>query len=217
MTLETSSKKKKHVKIHIGEIYTASEPTVIETILGSCVSVCLFDPVKKTGGMNHILLPGRGDLEKFDGATRYGKNAMEVLINSMIKIGSRRKDIISKIYGGAHILKAIALHMSPGFKNVRFVEEFLELEGIPIMSQNTGGSNGRKIFFHTHTGDVFLKTLPNTNYEAVAREEDQVSELVSCLIDTPVDMELFKRPEEAGEKVPVSADKSSKKVSPGTR
>lgn len=217
MTAEAPSKRKKHIKIHIGEIYTASEPTVIETILGSCVSVCLFDPVKRTGGMNHILLPGKADLEKLDGATRYGINAMEVLINSMIKLGSRRKDIISKIFGGAHILKAIALHMSPGLKNVRFVEEFLELEGIPIMSRNTGGSNGRKIFFHTNTGDVFLKTLPNTNYEAVAREENQVSELVTCLIDTPVDIALFKRPEEAREEVPVPADISSRKVSPGTR
>jgi chemotaxis protein CheD len=67
---------KKRVKIHIGEIYTSSEPAVVETILGSCVSVCLFDPVRKTGGMNHILLPGKADLNKFDGATRYGINAM---------------------------------------------------------------------------------------------------------------------------------------------
>ena len=181
----------KHVKIHIGEIYTASEPTVVETILGSCVSVCLFDPVRRNGGMNHILLPGRPDMEKFDGATRYGIHAMEVLINSMMKLGSRRKDILSKIFGGAHIIPSIARHMAPGQKNIEFVEEFLELESIPIVSRNTGGYNGRKIFFHTNTGDVFLKKLPNTNYEAISREENQYTELVTCLIESPAQVEIF--------------------------
>ena len=182
---------KENVKIHIGEIYTSAEPTVIETILGSCVSVCLFDPVKKTGGMNHILLPGKADLEKFDDTTRYGINAMEVLINSMMKLGSRRKNILSKIFGGAHIIKSIDMHMSPGPKNVRFVEDFLQLEEIPIISRNTGGNNGRKIFFHTHTGDVILKTLANPSFEAVTREESQFTELVRTLLDTPADVELF--------------------------
>ena len=191
----------KHVKIHIGEIYTSSEPSVIETILGSCVSVCLFDPEMKTGGMNHILLPGKAELEKFDDSTRYGINAMEVLINNMMKLGSRRKNIISKIFGGAHILKAIAINMSPGLKNVRFVEEFLNLEGIPIVSRNTGGTNGRKIYFHTHTGDVFLKTLANRKLdEAVVREEDQYTELVSYLLDTPAEIELFNRSDDGNKK-----------------
>jgi chemotaxis protein CheD len=181
----------KHVKIHIGEIYTSDKPSVVETILGSCVSVCLYDPVKKAGGMNHILLPGKAELTRFDDATRYGINAMEVLINNMMKLGSKRRNIISKIFGGAHILQAIGMHMSPGLKNIRFVEEFLNLEGIPIVSRNTGGNNGRKIYFHTHTGDVFLKTLANTRFEALAREETQYTELVSYLLETPADVELF--------------------------
>jgi len=184
---------KKRVKIHIGDIYTSAEPAVIETILGSCVSVCLFDPERKTGGMNHILLPGKADLEIFDDTTRYGINAMEVLINSMMKLGSRKKNILSKIFGGAHILRSIGRHMSPGLKNIQFVENFLNLEGIPIVSRNTGGNNGRKIHFHTNTGDVFLKTLANPSFEAVAREETQYTELVRCLLETPSDVELFNK------------------------
>ena len=186
----------KRIKIHIGEIYTSAEPAVIETILGSCVSVCLYDPVNRSGGMNHILLPGKADLDKFDDATRYGINAMEVLINRMMKLGSRRKNLISKIFGGAHILRAIGLDMSPGLKNIRFVEEFLDREGIPVMSRNTGGTAGRKILFHTHTGDVFLKTLASKRKEAVVREEDQYTELVSCLLETPAEVELFDRSED---------------------
>lgn len=193
MIPESSKHMNKFIKIHIGEIYTSSEPTVIETILGSCVSVCMFDPVMRSGGMNHILLPGRSELERFDDATRYGINAMEVLINSMMKLGSKRKNIIAKIFGGAHILKAISRHVSPGQKNVRFVEDFLELEGIPIVSRNTGGNNGRKIYFHTNTGDVFLRMLANTKFESIAREESQYSELVNYLLDKPADVQLYKK------------------------
>jgi len=191
--MEASLAFKKRVKIHIGEIYTSSEPTIIETLLGSCVSVCLYDPKKRSGGMNHILLPGKADLQRFDDATRYGINAMEILINSMMKLGSKRKNILSKIFGGAHILQSLGRHMAPGQKNIEFVEEFLDLEGIPVVSRNTGGHNGRKIYFHTHTGDVFLKTLPNKNFEAISREENQYSELVSYLLEKPTEVELFRR------------------------
>lgn len=180
------------VKIHIGEIYTTARPTVIETILGSCVSVCLFDPLTRTGGMNHILLPGKAELEKFDGATRYGINAMEVLINSMMKLGSRRKRLRAKIFGGAHIIRSIGREFSPGHKNVRFVEDFLEREQIPIVSGNTGGHHGRKILFHTHTGDVYLKSLAAPRVEEVRREESQYTELVKVLLEKPADVELFR-------------------------
>ncbi len=141
--------------------------------------------------MNHILLPGKADLEKFDNATRYGINAMEMLINSMMKLGSQRKSLKSKIFGGAQIFKSVGKDMSPGQKNIRFVEEFLDLEGIPVVSSNTGGNNGRKIFFHTHTGDVFLKNLPTPKYETVTREENQYTELVKFLLDKQADVELF--------------------------
>ena len=141
--------------------------------------------------MNHILLPGKADLEKFDNATRYGINAMEMLINSMMKLGSQRKSLKSKIFGGAQIFKSVGKDMSPGKKNVRFVEEFLDLEGIPIVSSNTGGNSGRKIYFHTHTGNVFLKKLGTPKYETVKREENQYTELVECLLDKQADIELF--------------------------
>ncbi len=172
-------------------MFASSEPTVIQTILGSCVSVCLFDPVRKVGGMNHILLPGRIGLEKFDDATRYGIHAMEMLINSIMKLGSLRKNIISKVFGGAHLMRSIDKDMSAGPKNVRFVEEFLKLENILVKSKNTGGNIGRKIYFHTNTGDVFLKKLPNPQFEAVAREERRHTKVQRHILDTPADIELF--------------------------
>ena len=78
---------KTKISIHIGEFYSSADPVVIHTLLGSCVAVCLFDPVKKIGAMNHILLPGRANMKHFDAPARFGINAMELLINGMMNLG----------------------------------------------------------------------------------------------------------------------------------
>ena len=178
-------------KIHIGEIYASSKPAVIETILGSCVSVCMFDKKTKVGGMNHILLPGKADLGNFDGAARYGINAMEMLINNLMKHGAKRKNLKAKIFGGAHIIQSLQLDNSPGLKNISFVENFMRIEGIPIVSRDTGGVNGRRIHFHTHSGDVYLKTLPAFHFPSITWEEDHFERKVRKEMRTSSDTQLF--------------------------
>jgi chemotaxis protein CheD len=179
-------------KIHIGEVYTSATPSVVETILGSCVSVCLFDKQMKTGGMNHILLPGKADMRNFDGGARYGINAMEMLINKLMKLGARRKRLQAKIFGGAHIIQSLQKENSPGLKNIAFVEKFMEIEGIPIVSRDTGGVNGRRIHFYTHSGDVYLKTLPAFHFPTISWEEDHFKKKVQKEILTSFpDPQLF--------------------------
>jgi len=179
-------------KIHIGEIYASSKPAVVETILGSCVSVCLYDELKRIGGMNHILLPGKADLGRFDKGARYGINAMEMLINKLMKIGARRKMLRAKLFGGAHIIQSLQKENSPGLKNISFIEKFMELEGIPIVSRDTGGVNARKIHFHTHSGDVYVKTLPAFHFPTISWEEDHFKRKVQKeLLKTSSDSLLF--------------------------
>ena len=162
---------KKTTCIHIGGLYASKEPAVIETLLGSCVAVCLFDPVEQIGGMNHILLPGKADLRHYNVVSRYGINAMELLINTMMNLGSRRYPLVAKIFGGAHVLPAISQENGIGRKNVDFVQEFLHTEAIPITSQDTGGFEARKIYFHTDTGEVLLKRIHPTLHAKVERRE----------------------------------------------
>jgi chemotaxis protein CheD len=178
-------------KIHIGEIYASSTPIVIETILGSCVSVCMFDSERKVGGMNHILLPGKADMGNFDGAARYGINAMEMLINNLMKLGARRMNLQSKIFGGAHIIQSLHRDNSPGLKNVSFVEKFMQIENIPIISRDTGGVNGRRIYFHTNTADVYLKTLPNFSFAGISWEEDYFEDKIREELLISSDIQLF--------------------------
>ena len=180
-------------KIHIGEIYASSKPAVVETILGSCVSVCMYDSRRKVGGMNHILLPGKADLGNFDGAARYGINAMEMLINNLMKHGAQRKNLKAKVFGGAHIIQSLQMDNSPGLKNVSFVEKFMKIEGIPIVSRDTGGINARRVHFHTHSGDVYLKTLPAFHFSSISWEEDHFERKVRKELLFSSDTQLFER------------------------
>jgi len=162
---------KKQISIHIGEYHASSEPAVIHTVLGSCVAVCLFDPIKRIGGMNHILLPGKADMSRFNEPARYGINAMEVLINRIIGLGGDKHRFVAKVFGGGHVIASISGNNAMGEKNASFALEFLQTEGIRVLSRDVGGTDTRKIFFHTDTGDVFLKRIPAVFQERLAQEE----------------------------------------------
>lgn len=153
---------KNFVNIHIGEYYASREPAVISTVLGPCVAVCLYDKTTKTGGMNHILMPGDGRNSagkpgKME--SRYAMNAMELLINRMMHLGADRYSLSAKIFGGASILSAISPDFSMGMKNVESVVNFLITENIPIKNYNFGGNDSRRIYYHTDTDIVLLKRI----------------------------------------------------------
>lgn len=148
------------------------------TVLGSCVAVCLFDPVEKIGGMNHMLLPGKADMKFFDDSARYGVNAMELLINGMLKVGADRNRLVAKAFGGANVIPSISNTNGIGRQNMEFTLEFLERDGIPIISRDLGGNDSRKIYFQTRTGDVFLKRISWVNFRGIARAEERYLDCV---------------------------------------
>ncbi|MFP4236990.1 MAG: chemotaxis protein CheD [Desulfonatronovibrio sp.] len=162
---------RKQINIHIGEYYASGEPAVIQTVLGSCVAACLFDPCTRTGGMNHILLPGRAILKKYDDSARYGVNAMELLINSMMKLGANRRYFQAKVFGGGHMMSGISKGNGVGEKISSFVLEFLNSENIEVVSKDIGGTDSRKIFFYTDTGEVFLRRIESTYRQRIAENE----------------------------------------------
>lgn len=131
-----------------GEFKVSSEPTIVlSTILGSCVSVCLFDEAARLGGMNHYLLAeGTGH----DSNTlRYGTHAMELLINALLRKGATRHRLKAKVFGGAKMNGRFA-HI--GQANASFAQNFLQAEGIPIAGKDLGGKQARRVNFHPFTG-----------------------------------------------------------------
>lgn len=143
------------VYLYIGQYFASRDPVIIQTILGSCVSVCFYDPVTRIGGMNHILYSGEGR-SSYDDNARYGINAMELLINEMVGLGAIRSRLIAKVFGGGNMFN-FEQKNQPGIKNTDFVLRFLDTDGIRLAAQDTGGRFSRKLIFHTDTGRAFVK------------------------------------------------------------
>ena len=179
------------VNIHIGDYYASKESEIIHTVLGSCVAVCLIDPYQKIGGMNHILLPGNPDLENFDDSARYGINAMELLINKIMRLGGKKRLLIAKAFGGGHIMPSISKKNGVGRQNAKFVIDFLNNEKIKIVNQDLGGQESRKIYFHTDTGEVFVKRIRHNCWQNIAREEKKQSLRIRSQLKNLGDVVLF--------------------------
>jgi len=168
---------KKEVIIHPGDYYSSNEDIVISTILGSCISVILFDETKKQGGMNHFLLPqlsqstAKSLVE--DQNSRYGVYAMEILINDLLKLGSRKSDFKAKIFGGAAMFGPLKKENGIGALNIQFARQFLETEGIPIIASNTGEDVGRKIFFFPQTGQVLMRKIHSKSKILDLKQQDE--------------------------------------------
>jgi chemotaxis protein CheD len=155
------------VTLHIGEVAASKSPVVLGTLLGSCVAVCLHDPVLGAGGMNHILLPKCrvGDI-----SPRCGVHAMELLINELMKLGGDRRRFIAKAFGGANVIRGIK--MPPiGLGNANFVRNFLATERIPLVSQRLGGNHAVHVFFRTDTGKATVHTVDGSSLPRIINEE----------------------------------------------
>ncbi len=153
---------KRIISINIGGFYATDRPTVITTLLGPCVAVCLHDPVKQIGGMNHIFLPGKADLNDSKVPSRYSIDATELLIDKAVKLGANRHNLTAKVFGGAHVLPAVSEITGVGREISASVVDCLHHAGIRIIEQDLGGSKARKIYLHTDTGEVLLKRMDST-------------------------------------------------------
>jgi chemotaxis protein CheD len=149
------------IEIFVGEYYATNKQEVISTLLGSCVSVCLIDDINKVYGMNHFLLPGNITTKEIyaDNSARFGINSMELLINQMLKLGATKKNFKAKVFGGGKVLKTNADIICVNQDNIMFAHQFLEYEGIPIVSEDVGGTQGRIIYFDTSDASVYVEKV----------------------------------------------------------
>ena len=160
----------KRIRIHIGGVHASVEPIVIDTVLGSCIAVCLYDSKKRIGGMNHFMLP-EGEDPKNPTSTRYGVHAMELLISDMMKLGAHRKNFQAKIFGGGHVLKIRENLDGVPQRNISFIRRFLDTERIPVVKEDVGGYQPRRVLFSSESGKVWMRKLGKTEIERTAQEE----------------------------------------------
>ncbi len=138
--------------LYPANLYVNHEPALVTTILGSCVSVCLFDPIYKVGGINHYMLPfwnGKGLA-----SPKYGNISIEKLIEKLLHLGARKHNLQAKIFGGAVVLNGDFSYYNIGERNIEIAFSMLKEMNIKVLGSSTGGKKGRKILYDTSTGMV---------------------------------------------------------------
>lgn len=175
-------------KIGPGGYYVSKRNMMIVTVLGSCVSACLHDPVAKIGGMNHFMLPEKGGDPNLQLSTssRYGAYAMEMLINRLLALGAERHRLQAKVFGAGRMLNGMT---DIGKHNAEFAMNYLKCERIKVVASDLGDTYARKVYFFVQTGRVLMKELRRLNNETIfVRENSYARRLDAVPVRGEVDL-----------------------------
>jgi chemotaxis protein CheD len=149
-----------HIHVIGGQYAVSADPdTVLMTVLGSCVSACIYDTTTSIGGMNHFILPTSGGLEIIQHPERYGDLAMRALVDDLCSLGAERRDLRAKLFGGR---TRKCSGYDPGLLNAAFARRFLQAEGIKLVDSSLGDDLARWIAFHPTTGSVQMRITAAT-------------------------------------------------------
>ncbi len=164
-----------HIILAPGGYFVSEKSVLVSTLLGSCVSVCLWDEPNRIIGMNHFLLAHRPCVKTEPSchadAGRYGTQAMALLIDGMTKLGARRENLRAKAFGGASIMGKS--HGRNGFcvgeVNSRFIVDFLKTDGIPLIAHDLGGALARVVHFFSDDFSVYYRRMPVALHDKIVK------------------------------------------------
>lgn len=148
----------KKVNLGIGGIFVTAEPAEVSTVLGSCVSVCLFDESRCIAGINHYMLPHPHEGRQGD-VGRFGELSIPELLDRMKRLGATAGQMTAKVFGGARMLAQFSNFSGISEANVEVAMNLLKRYQIRIVATDVGGTRGRKIMFRTDTGRVFVRQV----------------------------------------------------------
>lgn len=149
----------RNVYLKAGELYVSQEPALVSTVLGSCVSVILHAPKASVGAICHAMLPGNG---RDDDNFLYVDKAVSYMHHRLVSICGKGNDIDVKLFGGANVLDPAGYNRtvpSVGHQNIEAALHIIEDLGLKVTTYDTGGVRGRKLFFYSQSGDVFLRRV----------------------------------------------------------
>ena len=149
-------------KVGMADLKIAKHPGALTTLgLGSCIGICLYDPVTKVIGMAHIMLPSSKTIKNNSNIAKFADTAIIELLSNMSKNGAIQRRLVGKIAGGAQMFKFTSSNdmMKIGLRNAEAVREILKSHKIPVIADDTGGNFGRTIEFYTDSGKLVIKTI----------------------------------------------------------
>ena len=153
----------KRLTVGIAGLEIAGPDTVLVTLgLGSCVAVAIRDDREKRGSMVHIMLPSQsyGKRRPGEKMNKYADIAIPEAIRGLEELGCRKENMSAKIAGGSCMFNVGREdQINIGRRNVDSVKRILETVDIPLVAEDTGGSNGRTVEFHIESGLLIIKTV----------------------------------------------------------
>lgn len=156
-----------------GEWRMVHTPTVLKTVLGSCVGITFRAPRLGAGAMCHAMLPRyptrSANDHKHVATGRYVDSVIEEVAQEFDRLGARRSEIEVKLFGGADVLATSRKSASVGKMNRDVALQVLEQHGFCPIASRLGGSRGVFIEFHTGTGEVLLRRLAQGAAAELAR------------------------------------------------
>jgi len=133
----------------------------IDTLLGSCVSVCLYNSKNGYAAMNHFLLD-RSRVEVGTDIGRYGTTSIEHIISTLMAVDDNPFNYRAQIFGGGAVVEALTVGGDIGERNISVAREVLKSHNIRIIKEDIGGNRGRRISFDTATNTVMCKYTGQT-------------------------------------------------------
>ena len=176
-----------------GEYFVSREPMVVYTVLGSCISACVRDPIAGVGGMNHFMLPAPKEHQSGDTwgeeSTRYGSFAMEQLINGILNRGGQRDRLEVKLFGAGKICNS---NIDVGARNTEWVLSYVKTEGLSVVGRDLGDVYPRKIYYFTESGRVLMKRIERIKNQTICeRETEYQNRLSQKCVEQSDDVALF--------------------------
>jgi chemotaxis protein CheD len=148
------------VTLHPGEVLMSDEPLAVTTILGSCIAVCMYDPMTSRGAICHASLP-MAPVVLHKEPFRYADEAILYLLERFRRLGIPTSRLKVKVFGGADVLANSRRdgYVTIGKQNTMAALETLGWQNIKPSVTETGGDRGRKLVFVTNTGEVYVKRI----------------------------------------------------------
>ena len=149
----------KDIYLSIGDFFWGGPNSRVTTILGSCVSICVWHPQNKIGGICHYTMPGRREKRRENLNPKYGDDAMWMMLEKIEMSKTAPKEFIVKIFGGASVVykENMIPFLNVGERNIISAVERLKKAGLSIQAENVGGNRSRKLCFELWSGDIWMK------------------------------------------------------------
>jgi chemotaxis protein CheD len=169
-----------------GEFFVSRDPMVIYTVLGSCISACIRDPIVGVGGMNHFMLPEPMETahDSWGESTRYGSYAMESLINEILKLGGLKSRLEIKLFGAGKIYEG---NIDVGANNAKWVIAYLKSEGLATVKSDLGDVFPRKVYYFTDSGRVLVKRIERVKNQTIFERENEYATQIKQREKQPVE------------------------------